>query len=84
MRGSALARCVSFNHCVETPQPKQLEGGRTDAGSQLRSLAPWLVLSVVLDHSKVEISAGGLVEQGSEKQKEEEAQDKVNLSGRPQ
>lgn len=83
MRGSALARCVSFNHCVETPQPKQLEGGRTDAGSQLRSLAPWLVLSVVLDHSKVEISAGGLVEQ-EEKQKEEEAPDKVNLSGRPQ
>lgn len=84
MRGPDLARCVSFNHCVETPQPKQLEGGNTDAGSQLRSLAPWLVLPVVLDHSKVEISAGGLVEQSSEKQKEEEAPDKVNLSGRPQ
>lgn len=37
------------------------------------------MLPVVLDHSEAEILAGGLVELSSEKQKEEETQDKVNL-----
>lgn len=41
--------------------------------------------SEVLIHDRAEISSGGLVEQSfSEKQKEEETGDKVNLSGIPQ